>query len=310
VNIRTNFGSAVDKLDVPARFKSTDIVYVLQENLLIDGGVGGYIDRLDRSGSTSAASLQVTNLAKTSDLRAGMPVKGAGILGGTTIASIDGPTSITLSARPTATAVGVGLSFFDPNGVGFARRSGRLAVDPGVIVKMQGSRIELERGTAQLIAEGTAGKPVIFTSVGDNRFGAGGTFLTHANLPDARAAGDWGGIVINAGAKASIDHAYIGFGGGQTPIEGGFDQFNAIEVHQGDLRLAHSRLENNAAGTSSSNRVGRGANVASTIFVRGAQPVIEGNDFRDNLGAIVSINANALTDVARPDPGRSTGAEA
>ncbi|MEI6256211.1 MAG: fibronectin type III domain-containing protein [Planctomycetota bacterium] len=308
VNIRTNFGSAVDKLDVPARFKSTDIVYVLQENLLIDGGVGGYIDRLDRSGSTSAASFQVTNLAKTSDLRAGMPVQGAGILGGTTIASIDGPTSITLSARPTATAVGVGLSFFDPNGVGFARRSGRLAVDPGVIVKMQGSRIELERGTAQLIAEGTAGKPVIFTSVGDNRFGAGGTFLTHANLPDARAAGDWGGIVINAGAKASIDHAYIGFGGGQTPIEGGFDQFNAIEVHQGDLRLAHSRLENNAAGTSSSNRVGRGANVASTIFVRGAQPVIEGNDFRDNLGAIVSINANALTDVARPDPGRSTGA--
>ena len=307
VNIRTNFGSSIDKLDVPARFKSTDIVYVLQENLIIDGGVGGYIDRLDRTGSTSASSARVTNLARTSDLKVGMPVSGDGIPGGATIASIDSPTSITLSSQPTATAVGVALSFFDPNGVGFARQSGRLAIDAGVVVKLQGARIELERGTSQLIAEGTAGKPVTFTSLGDNRYGAGGTFSTHANLPDARAAGDWGGIVVNAGAKASIDNAYLGFGGGQTPIEGGFDQFNVIEVHQGDLRVAHSRIENNAAGTSSSNRDGRGTNVAATIFARGAQPVILSNDFRDNLGAIVSINANSLTDVSRPDQGRSTG---
>jgi hypothetical protein len=307
VNIQTNLGSVVDKLNVTARFKSTDIVYVLQESLVIDGGVGGYIDRLDRTGSTSATSALVTNLVRTSDLRVGMPVSGSGIPGGTTIASIDSPTSITLSAQPAATTVGVALSFFDPNGVGFARQSGSLTIDPGVIVKLQGARIELERGTAQLIAEGTAGKPVIFTSLGDNRYGAGGTFSTHANLPDARAAGDWGGIVLNAGAKASIDNAYLGYGGGQTPIEGGFDQFNVIEVHQGDLRVAHSRIENNAAGTSSSNRDGRGTNVAATIFARGAQPVILGNDFRDNLGAIISINANSLTDVSRPDPGRSTG---
>lgn len=43
VRIRTNFGSPIDKLDVSARFKSTDIVYVIQENLVINGGVGGYI---------------------------------------------------------------------------------------------------------------------------------------------------------------------------------------------------------------------------------------------------------------------------
>jgi hypothetical protein len=240
VKIRTEFGSPVDKLNVPARFKSNDIVYVLQENLVLDGGVGGY--------------------------------------------------------------------FRDPaTGLDLARKSGRLTIDPGVVVKLLGSRIELERGTSQLVAEGTPGQRVILTALGDNRFGAGGTFDTNGNLPNDRRAGDWGGIVLNAGAKASIDQAYIAYGGGQTPIEGNLDSFNVIEVHQGDLRLAHSRIENNAAGTATGSRNGRGANVASTIFVRGAQPVLLGNDFRDNAGAIVSINANSLSDVLRPDPGRSTG---
>ncbi len=238
VKIRTEFGSPLDRLDVSARFRSTDIVYVLQDNLLISGGAGGYIENA---------------------------------------------------------------------GLRMARPSGQLSIDPGVIVKLQGARIELERGGSQLIAEGTAGRPVTFTSLGDNRFGAGGTFDTNGNLPDVRAAGDWGGIVLNAGAKASIDHAYIAHGGGQTPIEGTFDRFNVIETHQGDLRLANSRVENNAAGTSATDRTGRGANVAATIFVRGGQPVVLGNDFRNNQGALVSINANALSDVERPDPGRSTG---
>ncbi len=244
VRIRTEFGSPVDKLDVSARFKSTDIVYVLQENLFINGGVGGYEQKVDADGV---------------------------------------------------------LKYF-------ARKSGRLTVDPGVVVKLQGSRIELERGTSQLIAEGTADRPVIFTSLGDNRFGGGGTFDTNGALSDGSAAGDWGGIFLNAGSSASIDRATIAYGGGQTPIEGTFDSFNVIETHQGDLRVAHSRIENNAAGASSTNRVGRGGNAAATIFVRGAQPIIVSNDFRNNLGAVVSVNANSLTDVERPDSGRITGA--
>ena len=87
----------------------------------------------------------------------------------------------------------------------------------------------------------------------------------------------------------------------------GFANFNVIEVHQGDLRLAHSRVENNAAGSATGNRNGRGGNAAATVFARGAQPVILGNDFRDNLGTLVSINANSLTDAELPDPGRSSG---
>ena len=53
--------------------------------------------------------------------------------------------------------------------------SGSLVVDPGVVVKLTGSRIEAEMG-ATFIAEGTANDPVVFTSVEDDRYGSGGTF--------------------------------------------------------------------------------------------------------------------------------------
>ncbi|MFM8277876.1 MAG: hypothetical protein ACKN89_12995, partial [Cyanobium sp.] len=63
----------------------------------------------------------------------------------------------------------------------------------------------------------------------------GGTFDTNGNLPDAPRAGDWSGFMANAGAGVSLDTTYVGFGGGQSPIEGGFAQFNTFEVHQASL---------------------------------------------------------------------------
>ena len=254
LKIRTGFGEPLERLTVPARFKSTDLVYVISENLMIAGGPGGYEERIDAATGTTEV---------------------------------------------------------------YARPTGRLAIDPGVVVKLQSSRIELEWGGSQLIAEGTPYQNVIFTSIGDNRYGAGGTFDTNGNVPDKFDAfgrpvgdltvGDWGGFMLNAGSRASLDHVYLGFGGGVTPIEGGFDAFNAIEVHQGQLRLANSRVELNASGFAVGNRSGRGSNEAAAVFVRGAQPIIVGNDFRSNLGSVISINANSLTDEFRADTGRSTG---
>jgi hypothetical protein len=43
VKIETQFGVPLDQLDVPARFRSTDIVHVIAENFVITGGVGGYL---------------------------------------------------------------------------------------------------------------------------------------------------------------------------------------------------------------------------------------------------------------------------
>ena len=59
-------------------------------------------------------------------------------------------------------------------------------------------------------------------------------------------AGQWGGVFVGLNATASLDNVYLGFAGGTTPIEGGFADFNPLEVHRGNLRLANSRLEYNA----------------------------------------------------------------
>ena len=69
----------------------------------------------------------------------------------------------------------------DATGELVARYDARLRVDPGMIVKLQGARIEAEIGS-QLIAEGTAERQVVFTSIKDDRFGGSGTLDTNNDL--------------------------------------------------------------------------------------------------------------------------------
>jgi len=194
-----------------------------------------------------------------------------------------------------------------------ARTDARLQIDPGVIVKLAGSRIEAEMGT-QLIAEGRPGSvegapgyKVVFTALADKRYGAGGTFDTSEDTTgrDA-AAGDWAGLVFAPTAEGSIDQAIVAYGGGVAPIEGEFARFSPVEIRQAHVRVTNSRFEFNAAG-SAGDRHGRGTLQPATIFVRGAQPIIVANDFLGNQGAVVSVDANSLKAWSVPDWGRSTG---
>ena len=191
------------------------------------------------------------------------------------------------------------------------RLDASLVMDPGIIVKNRGSRIEVKDG-ANLMAEGTDGLPVIMTSINDIRYGFGGTFDTASNKGlTAATAGDWGGLFVGHGSEASLDYNRISYGGGTTRIEGNFASFNAIEVHQADFRLANSLVEFNAAGNeanaSDPDRLGRGTNDASAIFVRGAQPQILNNRLSDNAGAAISIDVNSLSVQKVDDTGRQTG---
>ena len=190
-----------------------------------------------------------------------------------------------------------------------SRLDARLAIDPGTVLKIDGARIEARFG-ANLIAEGLPSQPIVFTSLEDNRYGGGGTFDTNDRGNAAELnPGDWGGIYVGHASSVSIDQAVIAGGGGTTRIEGGFASFNAIEVHQGTLRLTNSRLEQNAdgRGNQAGDRVGRGENAAGSIFVRAAYPVITGNTFLDGLGAALSVDVNSLSSVEVIDQGRSTG---
>ncbi|MGV3606198.1 MAG: GEVED domain-containing protein [Planctomycetaceae bacterium] len=192
-----------------------------------------------------------------------------------------------------------------------ARLDARLKIDPGVVVKFEGSRIEARVGT-QLIAEGTAADPIIFTTIRDDRYGGSGTFDAGADgtggVTNSPAAGQWGGLFFAANSSGSIDNARIYYGGGVTPIEGNFATFNVIEVHQADVRVTQSLFQFNSDGTGvGGNRTGRGSNGSAVVFVRGAQPIIVDNTFRDNAGNVMSIDANAMAATVNADMGRSSG---
>ena len=188
-----------------------------------------------------------------------------------------------------------------------ARLDASLVIDPNIIVKLVGARIEVGVG-AQLVAEGRDGQQVIFTSKMDDKFGAGGTFDTgNDGAAVAAAPGNWGGIFVSPTGSASIDYALFTFGGGEVPVEGSFAGFNGwkcTRLMSGDPQ----HLRKNDDGWGDSRRTGlRGFHDTATIFIRGAQPVIVDNIIRDNLGAAVNANVNALDHSLVSDPGRSTG---
>lgn len=240
VRINTDSGSALETLDVAARFDDTEIVHYLPENLIVRGHAGG--------------------------------------------------------------------PFLDVDTLEWdARVDARLAIDAGMVVKMFGSRIETYMG-GTLIAEGDARNRVIFTSLFDDRYGAGGTFDTTGDgAVSTPAPGNWGGIYFGPATQGSLDHVLLTFAGGVTTIEGNFDRFNPIEIHQATVRVANSSLERNQSGLASSDRNGRGTNAQAAIFIRGAQPIIVNNVIRDSFGAAISINVNALNWMEVVDTGRSTG---
>ncbi len=189
------------------------------------------------------------------------------------------------------------------------RMDARLAIDPGVIVKLSGAVIEVEQG-AQLLAEGTAGQQIVFTSLDDQRFGRGGTFSTNqANANTVFQAGDWGGIYVGPGAQASLDHVRVTGAGGGARIDGKLSFFNPIEVHQGDLRLTNSRVEESGTGFAAgdSDRTGMQTHEAAVIFVRGAQPTIASNTFINNDAVAMNFDLNSLDNTYVSDPGTSIG---
>ncbi|MEO2018588.1 MAG: hypothetical protein ABGZ53_29910, partial [Fuerstiella sp.] len=108
----------------------------------------------------------------------------------------------------------------------------------------------------------------------------------------------------------SVDQALITHAGAVVPLESNFAGFNPIEIHQAKGRIRNTVFENNAAGlggTAPGNRFDLFPHSSGTIFVRGSQPIIIDNIFRDNSGPVININTNALNSDIVTDPGRSTG---
>lgn len=191
-----------------------------------------------------------------------------------------------------------------------ARLDASLVVDPGLVVKLQSGRISAGI-SAQVVAEGSEGLPVIFTSRQDDTYGAGGTFDTNSDLSQsAPQPGDWGGLYFGQLGSGSLDHALVSYAGGVVGVNGTFAGFNPIEIHQSTVRIANTTIENNASGVggaATENREGFGFNEPAAIFVRGSQPIIVDNIIRSNAGAAISIDPVSMTGDSVRDHGRSTG---
>ncbi len=196
------------------------------------------------------------------------------------------------------------------------RLTASLVIDPGTIVKLRGARIELGQGT-QLLAEGLPGLPVVFTSVADDRYGAGGSFDTNNDSTATGGGlspqrGDWAGIYAGPTSNVSLDNSVVAYGGGISLIEGGQSKaFSALELHQATARIVDSRFEYNANGQGGAGPVGRNGrlgNTPSTVFTRFTQPVLVGNQFLENRGPIIDIDSDSLTAEFVIDHGRQTGA--
>ena len=200
-----------------------------------------------------------------------------------------------------------------------SRLDASLVIDPGIVVKVDGARIETGIG-AQLIAEGSPNRNIIFTSIDDDRYGAGGTFDARSDGQSTTPnPGDWAGLYFGHVSSGSVDNVFLAYAGGITKIEGTFTGFNAIEVHQADVRITNSVFDDNAigiGGQAPANRLGRGANAPGVVFVLGAEPIIVGNTFRDtqsgfgfgtSVAPAINIDANSLSHTLVNDWGRSIG---
>ena len=185
-----------------------------------------------------------------------------------------------------------------------------LVIDPGLILKSQGARIEVGLGS-NLIAEGVEGREIVLTARSDDSFGAGGTFDTNSDGQGSDAApGAWGGIYAFPHSRISIDQALVTFAGGVTGTGGGTASFNAVQIHQAEARIANSVFRNNADGLGGSQgdgRTGFSPNEDATIYITNAQPTIVGNTFIDNAGSAININVNSMNADFLQDPGRQSG---
>ena len=86
-----------------------------------------------------------------------------------------------------------------------------LTIDASVVIKAGSPGIGM-RVDGELIANGTAVSPVVFTSLQDDSFGGDTNGDGSATSP---ARGDWLGIgAFNASTATQLDHVIVRFGGG------------------------------------------------------------------------------------------------
>lgn len=166
-----------------------------------------------------------------------------------------------------------------------------LQIEPGATIKFQSSNNSsgrlLVNGALQAI--GTANSRIVFTSVGDDRFGGDTLMDGGGNWP---RPGDWSGLEINGNSKLNrVVIAYAGSGGSALTVSGTEAELNngIVEWSAGD----GLRWTNNASGLIEGNRVHHNLGVGLRL-TNSSAPTIRSNTFASNRISAIYLEANGF----------------
>lgn len=195
-----------------------------------------------RSGTTANAANTLTGLASTTDLYVGMPIEGAGIPAGTTIATITGAASATMSANATASATVAVRLFYYGYGTGGSAATFGLPDDRGLFER----GLDTARSYEQHVMTGTT------VNAANTVTALASTRGLYVGMPLVGLAGVPGGttvasitsataITMSANATASASTTFT-FSGGQI----GSEKADSFKQHN---HQAAGRLDGAAIGT-------------------------------------------------------------
>jgi RHS repeat-associated protein len=140
-----------------------------------------------------------------------------------------------------------------------------LTIEPGAVVKGKWFTDPSILVEGTLLAQGTAGSPIIFTGERDDTAGGDTNGDGSASVP---GPGQWGRIEFRSTSTGSVlDHVEVRYGG--------YGSAGAVTVSAGQLTLSNSLVSKSSV---------------AGLRITGANPTVTGNTFQDNSGAAVSMD--------------------